>query len=61
MATWPVQGIGARQSEQLGSWRCGRVATCERLFRVRNHLVGRDALYEKALCERNRFGERRFV
>ena len=22
-ATWPVQGRGARQSEQLGSWRCG--------------------------------------
>ena len=22
-ATWLVQGRGARQSEQLGSWRCG--------------------------------------
>ena len=22
-AAWPVQGKGARQSEQLGSWRCG--------------------------------------
>ena len=26
-AAWPVQGRGARQSEQLGSWHCGRVAT----------------------------------
>ena len=22
-AAWPVQGRRARQSEQLGSWRCG--------------------------------------
>ena len=22
-AAWPVQGRGARKSEQLGSWRCG--------------------------------------
>ena len=22
-AAWPVQSRGARQSEQLGSWRCG--------------------------------------
>ena len=43
------------------SLRYGRMAMCERLFRVRNHLVGRDASYEEALCERNRFGERRFV
>ena len=26
-ASWPVQGRGARQSEQLGSWRYGRMAT----------------------------------
>ena len=26
-ASWPVQGIRARQSELLGSWRCGQVAT----------------------------------
>ena len=26
-AAWPVQGRGACQSELLGSWRCGRVAT----------------------------------
>ena len=26
-AAWSVQGRGARQSEQLGSWHCGRVAT----------------------------------
>ena len=26
-ASWPVQGREACQSEQLGSWRCGRVAT----------------------------------
>ena len=22
-AAWPMQGRGARQSERLGSWRCG--------------------------------------
>ena len=52
---------GARQSERLGSLRYGRMAMRERPFRVRNHLVGRDASYEEALCGRNRFGERRFV
>ena len=41
----------ARQSELLGSWSCGRVATCEGPPRVRNHLVGRDALYVEAPCE----------
>ena len=25
-ASWLVQGREGRQSEQLGSWRCGRVA-----------------------------------
>ena len=51
----------ARQSERLGSLRYGRMAMRERPFRVRNHLVGRDASYEEALGERNRFGGRRFV
>ena len=46
---------GARQSERLGSLRYGRMAMCERPFRVRNHLVGRDASYEEALYERSRF------
>ena len=32
------------------------MAMCERSFRVRNHLVGRDASYEEAPYERNRFG-----
>ena len=28
---------------------------------VRGTVLGKDASYEEALCEKNRFGERRFV
>ena len=51
----------ARPNERLGSLSRGRAATWERPPRVRNHFVGRGASYEEALCERNRFEERRFV
>ena len=64
VATWPVQGREAHQSEQLGSWRYDENVTCEEPFRVRKHLVGRDAscgfpcsrsFYGEPLCERSRF------
>ena len=53
----------ARQGEQLGSLRYGQMATWPELVRLlrQRGLVGRDASYEEALCERNRFGERRFI
>ena len=41
----------------MSDWALGTVALvapCDGPFRVRNHLVGRDASYEEALCERNR-------
>ena len=51
------------QSERLGSLRYGRMATWPELVLLlrQRGLVGRDASYEEVLCERNRFGERRFV
>ena len=31
-ALWPVQGIGARQSEQLGLWHCGETPRVKERF-----------------------------
>ena len=36
-AAWPVQGRGARQSERLGSWRCG--PQCAKGFGELNRLA----------------------
>ena len=71
------RSIWARQSERLGLLRYGRMAVWLELGTtpvalwggtlrmqgrfVRGTVLGRDASYEGALYEMNRFGERRFV
>ena len=41
--SWPVQGKEARQSERLGSWRCGRTSRVNNCFGCGN-ILGKEAL-----------------